>query len=225
MCEHVFIALIVLLSSVMIITEYIGFTNSVRSSIRCTNLSYLSNTIKYDLAEIIDYVLGTSVDLRISFKEGKSLSYYLPLTKPTLVISLELLKSDSASRNILLLHLTHELCHIKRRSSIRVLIHKLILLATLLYLVKVYLNNAVYLLIIISFTYAVLKILNLTDELKTDECVVRYLGHEFTLNIYKNLSSKHSLRVIKEFLKCSVPVELRIKYLRSRRWSLRSFSF
>jgi len=216
-CEHVFIVLIALLPPAMVIIEYMSFTKAVKSSSKCTNLNYLSNIVRYDLAEVIDYILGTSVDLRISFKEGRSLSYRLPLTRPTVVINLELLKPSSLARNILLLHLIHELCHIKRRSSIRVLIHKLILLPTLLYLAEVFLNNAMYLLIIVLSTYAVLKLLNLVDEIKTDECVVRYLGHEFTLDIYKNLSSKRSLEVIKEFLKCRVPVELRVKYLMGQR--------
>ncbi|MEM0361652.1 MAG: hypothetical protein QXH57_02185 [Sulfolobales archaeon] len=178
----------------VIVTEYVNYSIIIKNTVKCYNLNYLSNTLKYDIDGIIKYVAGVDVELRV----GRNLKYssiHLPLKPPTIIADIDMLFNTQLS-NINIICLIHEACHIANKSSLKFLAAKTIIIpnsATICFNILknvVPPTSVVLIALILLTTYALLHILNTCDERSANSCLSNYVKIDrdhtlHTLKVYK----------------------------------------
>lgn len=177
MIEELSIFVITLVA--IIAVEYISYLLIIKNTVKCRNLNYLSNTLKYDVDGIIKYVAGVNVELRV----GRNLKYssiHLPLKPPTIIADVDML-FNTQLRDLNIICLIHEACHIANKSSLKFLVAKMIITPSSATLCFNTLKNVVpptsiaLIALILLTTYVFLHVLNVCDERSADSCLSNYM--------------------------------------------------
>lgn len=177
MIEELSIFVITLVAAIVV--EYINYSLIIKNTVKCYNLNYLSNTLKYDVDDIIKYVAGVDVELRV----GRNLKYssiHLPLKQPVIIADIDML-FNTQLRDLNIVCLIHEACHIANKSSLKLLAAKTIIIpnsATICFniLKNVVLPTSIVLItLILLTTYVLLHTMNICDERSADSCLSNYV--------------------------------------------------
>lgn len=180
MLQEVVIFTTVLIAT--IITEYLHYFLVIKNSIKCNNISYLSNTVKFDVNEITTYIIGKTPELRISNSYRWS-SISLPFTTPVIIANAEML-FNSFKKYLNVVCVIHEACHIMNKSSLKFLIAKALLIPSMVTVLIHFQRQLTTPLLLaltpltLLITYGILKLLSICDEMEANKCTNNFISVE-----------------------------------------------